>query len=785
MNKAQFIIDPGFDIYESSTFADNSFKIKNLSTLGQNIVSVSIDLSTAIFPDLVYDPNGEAGDTSSKGFTVDLDPTSNPAVSGVIGHQFLKPRDGGFDVLKINFSDFKPNKTLEFSIDTDPTSTKGADQDASKHFGSISGLELVGATATVEFADGTTSTGQLYRIPDSLTGSQVTLTGDLNAIAPPTIQAVGFNAAAAVTNANQTIKVTGTAGSKVSLLIVEGALYVEGAGHDVDPFEANTALGVSEITATIGANGTVNVPVTLTRTDAASGGLNYVVAKYQDGNNISNVSPALVLELNAGGAGGNIPTAVLAAAPLTDVTKPYSFNVTYTDNVAINATTIDAKDLTVTAPDGKTLLPVTLVKTSGTGKAITATYSVAAPTGGWQAKNRGDYTVAVKAGEVKDSEGNAVVAGNIGSFIINAPNNPDAKGVIRIEAEDYKAGTNGIEYYDFELENFGGAYRPNGGVDIEPTTDVGGGFNIGYIKAGETLSYDVNIPKAGNYALTLRVATPSDKVQSINVLVGGKTYTASFNSTGDYQKFTNVVLPNVNLTAGIQELTLSMQSDEFNLNYIELEQKAAALDTKAPVAKLDTATLTQKANSAGAATFAVTYTDDFGVTGSTIDSKDLTVTAPDGTVLPVSLVGVNTAGNGTPRTATYSIAAPGGKWDAADKGKYTVAVKAGEVSDTSNNKIAAANLGSFTVDVLVDQQPVAGRIRIEAEDYKTGNNGVEFFDTSRNNFGGGDRQDDVDIEVTWDTRGGYNLAWIEAGEYLTYDVNIAETGSYDLVLAGS
>ncbi|MGB5635789.1 MAG: carbohydrate-binding protein [Waterburya sp.] len=781
MNKAQFIIDPGFGIYESSTFADNSFKITNLSELGQDIVSVSLDLSTAIFPDLVYDPNGLAGDTSSKGFTVDLDSSSNPAVSGVASHEFLKPRAGGFDMLKINFSDFKPNKTLEFSLDTDPTSTKGADQDDSKHFGSISGLELVGATAVVEFADGTVSSGQLYRTPDSLTGSQVTLTGNMTAISPPTLEAVGLSENAAVADANQTIKVTGTPNAKVSLLIVEGALYIEGAGNDIDPFEANTALAVNELNATIGTNGTVEVPVTLTRTDAASGGLNYVVAKYQDGiDSPGNVSPALVLELQADNVNG-IPTAALTPGKLTDVTKPYSFIVTYTDDLAMNAATVGVNDLTVTAPDGKTVLPATLVKTSGSGKVVTATYSVAPPTGGWQASDRGNYTVAINAAAVTDGEGNAVAATTLGSFIINAPNNPDANGVIRIEVEDYKAGTNGVEYFDFEPENFGGAYRPNGAVDIEASGDVGGGFNVGYINAGESLAYDVNVPKAGNYALTLRTATPSDN-QAVEVEIGGKTYTANLVNTGEYQTYSDIVLPNVSLTSGVQELRLNMQSSDFNINYIELEQKAAVADTIPPVAKLDTTALTQTANSAGVATFKVTYTDDFGVTGTTIDSKDVAVTAPDGTVLSVTLVGVDAAGNGTPRIATYSIAAPGGKWDAADKGKYTVALKAGEVSDTSNNKAAVANLGSFTVDVPVTQPPVTSRIRLEVENYKTGNNGIEFFDTSRGNFGGAYRPDEVDIEATSDVGGGYNLAWIEAGEYLTYDVNIAKSGSYDLVL---
>ena len=784
MNKALFIIDPGFDIYTSSTFAPNSFRLTNLSTLDQDIVSVSLDLSTAIFPDVVYDPNGDAGDSVAKGFEIDVDP-SDDDVSGVSSHQFLQPRDGGFDILKINFSNFKPNQTLEFSLDTDPTSTKGAQQDNSKHFGSISGLELVGATATVEFADGTILSGQFYRQPGSDTGSEVTLTDSI--ITPPTIEAVGLNTAT-VSDANQIIRITGTPEAEVSLLIVEGALYIEDSGFDIDPLEANTALSVNELTATIDANGIVDVPVTLTRTNV-SGGLNYFVAKYQDGNgSTSNLSSTVVLELDPAGdsnSGDAIPTASLAAEELADISQPYSFIVTYTDDVEIDATTINGSEVTVTAPDGVTILPVTLAgieDSNGDGTVLNATYSVAAPETNWKASDRGRYAVEINPDTVKDTNANAVDIGLIGDFVINVANEPDSTGVIRIEAEDYKAGTSDVEFYDFEADNFGGAYRPQEPVDIEPTGDEGGGFNIGYIRAGEFLTYDVNIPETGNYELILRVATPSTTVQSIGVVVGGQTYNASFGSTGDYQVYQDVVLPNINLEAGIQELRLNMQSKEFNLNYIQLEAKAAIIDEIAPIAQLDTTSVTQQSSNPGAAIFTVTYTDNVAIKSATLGNDDVSVTAPDGTVLPVTLVGVNATGNGTPRVATYSIAAPGGTWDNADAGDYTVSLNAEAVNDTNDNAIAAANLGSFNLNVVGNQPSTSNKIRIEAEDYKTGNNGNEYFDTSRGNFGGAHRYDEVDIEATGDAEGEYNLAWIEAGEYLTYDVNIAQPGNYDLVL---
>ena len=78
---------------------------------------------------------------------------------------------------------------------------------------------------------------------------------------------------------------------------------------------------------------------------------------------------------------------------------------------------------------------------------------------------------------------------------------------IRIEAEDYAPGGQGISYLDAGLGNVGGAYRSDD-VDIQPTSDVGDGFNVGWTNSGEWLTYDLDLPEGGTYDLVARVATP-------------------------------------------------------------------------------------------------------------------------------------------------------------------------------------------------------------------------------------------------------------------------------------
>jgi beta-galactosidase len=67
---------------------------------------------------------------------------------------------------------------------------------------------------------------------------------------------------------------------------------------------------------------------------------------------------------------------------------------------------------------------------------------------------------------------------------------------------------------------------------------------------------------------------------------------------------------------------------------------------------------------------------------------------------------------------------------------------------------------------------------VQAEDYRTGGKGVGYYDTTSGNTGAAYRADDVDIQATADNTGAYNIAWITAGEWLAYDVNVTTGGSY-------
>lgn len=64
--------------------------------------------------------------------------------------------------------------------------------------------------------------------------------------------------------------------------------------------------------------------------------------------------------------------------------------------------------------------------------------------------------------------------------------------------------------------------------------------------------------------------------------------------------------------------------------------------------------------------------------------------------------------------------------------------------------------------------------RIEAEDF------VAHFDTDTVNEGNATTTTGVDVQVTGDTDGAFNIGWTADGEWLEYDVNVPEDGIFDL-----
>lgn len=263
----------------ASTYTAGSFEIENLSDAGERIVTIRLDLRTALLPDLVFDPFGTAGDLVAKDFQAD----SGAAATGFLSHQFDLPHDGGFDAVDVAFDDFDSGETFGFSVDVDPTSIQGANAPGPNDSGSVSGLELSGATVEIAFDDDTVLVAQTFVVPGSLSASQVEFASARPAL--PTLEVLGLAPPIAVGNAPQVARVTGDPGAVVELRVVEAGLFLDGlpgGGFDIDPFEANSAVQITEHLAVLDAFGEAEIPFQLSASGPAAG-LNFVTVAQQDG----------------------------------------------------------------------------------------------------------------------------------------------------------------------------------------------------------------------------------------------------------------------------------------------------------------------------------------------------------------------------------------------------------------------------------------------------------------------------------------------------------------------
>lgn len=154
---------------------------------------------------------------------------------------------------------------------------------------------------------------------------------------------------------------------------------------------------------------------------------------------------------------------------------------------------------------------------------------------------------------------------------------------LHIEAENFDDGGAGMAWNDTTPGNAFGNYRTNCNVDIEPTSDTGGGFDIGQITEGEWLEYTCQINNPGLYQIKLRVesilATNRLSVlfDGINATNNEVCFSGDTDGNPAWQTITNTVF----LRPGQQIMRLQMLGSGFKINWVELTPvKTGALTNK-------------------------------------------------------------------------------------------------------------------------------------------------------------------------------------------------------------
>src|SRR6185295_7937852 len=143
----------------------------------------------------------------------------------------------------------------------------------------------------------------------------------------------------------------------------------------------------------------------------------------------------------------------------------------------------------------------------------------------------------------------------------------------QINAETFDNGGEGVAYHDTSSGNNGGQARATD-VDIERASE--GGYDIGWISAGEWVNYTVNVAAAGSYDLQFRVATATGA--SMRAIFAGSSSvsaTVAIPATGGWQNWATVTVP-VTLGAGRQVMTLMFDTGWMNFRYMNAVANAPA-----------------------------------------------------------------------------------------------------------------------------------------------------------------------------------------------------------------
>jgi len=112
----------------------------------------------------------------------------------------------------------------------------------------------------------------------------------------------------------------------------------------------------------------------------------------------------------------------LAAASPASGASSHTFTVDYSDNAAIDVSTLSTGDVRVTGPNGfSAVAQLVSVDQNQNGVTRAATYRVNAPTGSFNSMDNGHYTVFLQANQVRDTNGNAIPAATLGGFDLSAP----------------------------------------------------------------------------------------------------------------------------------------------------------------------------------------------------------------------------------------------------------------------------------------------------------------------------------------------------------------------------
>jgi endoglucanase len=209
-------------------------------------------------------------------------------------------------------------------------------------------------------------------------------------------------------------------------------------------------------------------------------------------------------------------------------------------------------------------LPTSTVSLTGSGSDADGTISSYAWT---QVSGPNTATIATPSAATTNVSG--LVQGNY-VFRLTVTDNSGSTGTDDVTVTVQAAGSS----TKIEAEN----YTSMSGIQTEPTSDVGGGLNVGWQDTGDWMNYSVNVSTAGTYTVNFRVATMFNGPQfQLRNSSGTVLATLNVPNTGGFQTW-RTISAQVTLPAGQQTLRIhtSNAAGGWNINWWEIVKPQSA-----------------------------------------------------------------------------------------------------------------------------------------------------------------------------------------------------------------
>ena len=262
-----------------------------------------------------------------------------------------------------------------------------------------------------------------------------------------------------------------------------------------------------------------------------------------------------------------------------------------------------------------------------------------------------------------------------------------------VQAANYDSGGQGVAYTVGSVNGTADGYRPDG-VDLEASSDTGGGDDLAWTGAGQWFRYTVDVATAGVYTVNFRTSSTSGVPDALhltdaagNALTGAEAVPA----TGGPQSWATVS-DTVTLPAGLQTLVLDQDAPGWSLHYLAFSSgsgtapgpvlSAAPGALSFPNEVVGTAAPTQTVTVSNSGTAPATVSG-VAVTGPYTETNDCTTVAVNGSctvtvgftptaagAAPGALT-VTSNANGSPATVSLSGNGIGPGTDLAAAGTMT------------------------------------------------------------------------------------------------------------------